>query len=129
MGTFGARLRELRIEHGYNQEDLGKVFHVHKGTISKWENGINFPDEDTLIKLTEMFDVSLDYLFGITNKRQPHHLTKEDIIKIAPEYKWLFDEEGLEYIELVEELQGKEIPAEVIKELVETILKYRHLNK
>src|SRR5690606_24438351 len=110
-------------------EKLGEIFNVRKGTVSNWENGNRFPDENTIIKLADFFNVSIDYLLGRTDKRQPHHLTKEDIIKLAPEYAWLFEEEGLEYVELVEELRGKEIPPEVIKELVETILKYRDLNK
>lgn len=129
MSKFGIKLKELRLEKGLNQEQLGKLFHVKKAAISKWENGNTSPDENTINNIADYFDVSIDYLYGRTNKRQPHHLTKEDIVKIAPEYKWLFDEEGLEYVELIEEMKAEDIPPEAIKELVETILKYRHLNK
>lgn len=129
MSKFGTRLKTLRNEFGYNQEELGKKFHVHKGTISKWENGINFPDENTLMGLADLFDVSVDYLLGRTNKRQPHHLSKGDLIKLAPEYAWIFEEEGLEYVELVEDIRDKEIPPEAVREIIDTILKYRHLNK
>ena len=130
MSVFGKRLKLLRNEdETLTQGKLGETFNVHKGTVSNWENGNRFPDESMLIKLADYFDVSVYYLLGRTNKRQPHHLTIEDIIKVAPEYKWLFAEEGLEYIELVEELQGKDIPLEAIKELVDTILKYRDHNK
>lgn len=129
MSVFGKRLKELRVEKELTQEQLGRIFNIRKGTVSNWENGNRFPDEKTIIKLADFFDVSIDYLLGRTNKRQPHHLTKEDIIKLAPEYAWLFEEEGLEYVELVEEIRGKEIPPEVIKELIETILKYRDYNK
>lgn len=129
MSIFGKRLKELRVEKELTQEQLGRIFNIRKGTVSNWENGNRFPDEKTIIKLADFFDVSIDYLLGRTNKRQPHHLTKEDIIKLAPEYAWLFEEEGLEYVELVEEIRGKEIPPEVIKELIETILKYRDYNK
>lgn len=129
MSVFGKRLKELRVEKELTQEKLGEIFNVRKGTVSNWENGNRFPDENTIIKLADFFNVSIDYLLGRTNKRQPHHLTKEDIIKLAPEYAWLFEEEGLEYVELVEEIRGKEIPPEVIKELIETILKYRDYNK
>jgi len=129
MSVFGKRLKELRVEKELTQEKLGEIFNVRKGTVSNWENGNRFPDENTIIKLADFFNVSIDYLLGRTDKRQPHHLTKEDIIKLAPEYAWLFEEEGLEYVELVEEIRGKEIPPEVIKELIETILKYRDYNK
>lgn len=130
MSVFGDRLKLLRNEKdSLTQEKLGKVFNVLKGAVSNWENGNRFPDESTLIKLADYFNVSVDYLLGRTDKRQPNHLTKEDLIKIAPEYAWLFEEEGLKYVELVDELKGKEIPPEAIKELIDTILKYRHLNK
>ena len=125
MNILGERIKLLRDEFDLTQEDLGKKFFVTKGTVSKWENGHRSPEGITLSKLADLFDVSVDYLLGRTNKRQPHHLLVEDIIRIAPQYKWLFEEEGLEYIELVEELQGKDIPLEAIKELVDTILKYR----
>lgn len=133
MSKFGDRLKLLRRErlktHGLTQEKLGEFFNVEKGTVSNWENGNRFPSEKILIGLAEHFDVSTDYLLGISDKRQPHHLTKEDVIKLAPEYAWLFEEEGLEYVELVEGMKAEEIPPEAIKELVNTILKYRHLNK
>lgn len=93
MSVFGKRLKKLRSEkEGLTQEKLGEIFNVRKGTVSNWENGNRFPDENTLIKLADYFDVSVDYLLGRSNKRQPHHLTKEDVIRLAPEYKWLFEE-------------------------------------
>lgn len=129
MSILGDRIKMLRKENGLTQEDFGKKFFVHKGTVSKWEKGQRVPETETLEKLANEYDVSIDYLLGRTDKRKPNHLTKEDLIKIAPEYAWLFEEEGLEYVELVDELKGKEIPPEAIRELVDTILKYRHLNK
>lgn len=130
MSVFGKRLKLLRNEKdGLTQGKLGEEFNVHKGTVSNWENGNRFPDEGTLIKLADYFDVSVDYLLGRTNKRKPSHLTKEDMIKLAPEYSWLFEEEGLEYVQLVEGIKTEDVPLEVVKEIIDTILKYRHLNK
>ena len=129
MSILGDRIKILRDEIELTQEQLGDKFFVTKGTVSKWENDHRIPELDTISKLATLFDVSVDYLLGRTNKRQPHHLTKEDIIKIAPEYARMLEEGGLEYLELVEELQGKEIPLEAIKELVDTILKYRNSSK
>lgn len=129
MSKLGIRIKELRLEKGLNQEELGKIFHVKKAAVSKWENGNNSPDEETIIKLSKYFDVSLDYLYGLTDKRKPNHLTKEDIIKLAPKYAWLFEEEGLEYVEFIEGLKAEDIPPEAIKETIDLILKYRHLNK
>lgn len=123
---FGGRLKLLRLEKdNLTQEKLGDKFNVQKGTVSNWENGNRFPDEKTLIRLADYFDVSIDYLLGVTDKRQANRLSKEDIIRIAPEYAWLFEEEGLQYVELVEGIKAEDIPPEAIKEMISTLLKYR----
>jgi transcriptional regulator with XRE-family HTH domain len=67
MSIFGKRLKELRNEKDLTQEKLGQIFNVRKGTISNWENGNRFPNEETLIKLADFFDVSVDYLLGRTD--------------------------------------------------------------
>lgn len=67
MSTFSVRLRELRKGKQLSGEELGKVFSVTKTAISYWENGKTFPDEDTLKKMADYFNVSLDYLLGRTD--------------------------------------------------------------
>lgn len=129
MSKFGKRLKELRDERELNQEQIGKLFHVQKSAVSKWEKGMNSPDIETITRLADYFDVSTDYLLGITDKRKPNHLTKEDMIRSAPEFAWLFEEEGLKYVELIEGIKDDDIPPEALKETIELILKYRHLNK
>ncbi|NLY46817.1 MAG: helix-turn-helix transcriptional regulator [Tissierella sp.] len=133
MSVFGDRLKLLRNEklktHGLTQKKLGNMFNVEKGTVSNWENGNRTPDIEVISKLADLFDVSVDYLLGRTDKRKPNHLTKEDMIKLAPEYAWLFEEEGLKYIKLVEGIKADDIPPEAVEEIIDTILKYRHLNK
>jgi len=119
----------LREEKKLKQKELAKILGLSDRAVGNYEADNRFPSQDILFKIADFFDVSIDYLLGRSDKRRPHHLTKEDVIRIAPEHAWLFEEEGLEYVELVEEIRGKEIPPEAIKELVDTILKYRHLNK
>lgn len=126
---IGEKLKMLREEKQMTQAELAPILGVTPAAIGLYEQNRRKPDPELINKIADFFDVSTDFLYGRTSKRQPHHLTKEDMIKLAPEYSWLFEEEGLEYVELVDELKGKEIPPEAIKELVDTILKYRHLNK
>ena len=59
---FGKRLRELRIEKGISQRNLGKIFNVCNQTVSFWETGSREPDLDTLKSIAKYFDVSVDYL-------------------------------------------------------------------
>ena len=73
MGTFGERLRMLRKEKGMTGQELGKVFNVTKTAVSNWENGNRFPDENILKKISDYFNVSIDYLLGRTDIRNPYN--------------------------------------------------------
>lgn len=64
MIKFGDRLKELRIERGITQEEVGKVVNTSKMAVSHWEKGHSEPSIAQLILLTEYFGVSADYLIG-----------------------------------------------------------------
>ncbi len=66
---FGERLRLLREESNLTVEQLSEKLGTVKQTISKYENGQREPKYETLLKIAEIFNVSIDYLFGRTNKR------------------------------------------------------------
>ncbi len=59
---FGKKLRELRLEKGLSQRELGKIFNVCNQTISFWENGSREPDLDNLLMIARYFGVTTDYL-------------------------------------------------------------------
>jgi transcriptional regulator with XRE-family HTH domain len=61
---FKDRLKEIRQEKGLSQTELGKIFNLSKQTISSYENDGSFPNQDTLNKLADYFDVSVDWLLG-----------------------------------------------------------------
>lgn len=67
---FGDRLRELRTLLGLTQFQLGEKFNLAESTISLYEKNKRFPDQETLIKIADFFDVSLDYLLG-RDSREP----------------------------------------------------------
>ena len=56
------RIRDLRQEKRWTQEEMAEKIGVHQKQISAYERGINIPSTEVLIKLSEVFDVSLDYL-------------------------------------------------------------------
>ena len=56
----------LRAERGMTQEKLAELVGVSTAAVSKWECGNSYPDITLLTKLAEIFDVSMDYLFGYT---------------------------------------------------------------
>lgn len=53
---------KLRSQHKMSQEDLADALGVSRQSVSKWENGNAVPDLDKLVKMAELFDVSLDHL-------------------------------------------------------------------
>lgn len=65
---FGERLKELRIEHGYTQQNIADIFNVSKMTISSWEKSKQEPCIDDIIRLTLLFKTSSDYLLGIEDE-------------------------------------------------------------
>lgn len=62
-------LKELRKERGIGQVELANQLGVSKGVISLWENGLREPGMTSLISLSKFFDVSSDYLLGLTDKK------------------------------------------------------------
>jgi len=64
---IGERLAELRKDYKMLQQVLAEMLCVSVATISAYENNHNNPDDETKIKIAEIFNVSIDYLLGTTN--------------------------------------------------------------
>ena len=63
----GERLREIRKDHGDTQESLGKKLGYATPTVSKWEQGETEPGLETLKQICRMYEVSADYLLGLSD--------------------------------------------------------------
>lgn len=83
MTTFGQRLKELRVEKKITQEQLGKIIGVTKASISGYETGTREPDQESTKKLAKLFDVSTDYILGVTNKKHYYDLTEKEKIDLG----------------------------------------------
>jgi len=66
--TFALRLKELRKKMGVSQSGLAEELGVTKQTISLWERGPRKPEQETLRKLVQLFDVSEEYLLGVSDE-------------------------------------------------------------
>ena len=62
------RLRELRKNRGYTQISLQMQTGIEQALLSKFENGDRIPPTETLVRLAEFYDVSIDYILCRTNK-------------------------------------------------------------
>ena len=67
---FKTILKDLRLKHGLSQEDLGKIIGVGRTTISMYESGNIVPRQEGLLKIATYFDVSVDYLTGISSSKE-----------------------------------------------------------
>jgi transcriptional regulator with XRE-family HTH domain len=60
--TFHDKLRQCRKESGLSQEDIAEKLHVSRQAVSKWERGINEPDIETIVRLSDLYGVTIDQL-------------------------------------------------------------------
>lgn len=71
MPSFGERLKKLREEKELSQEELGKRFNLSQSTIAYYEVNKKQPSQNTLNKMADFFNVSIDYLLGRTDDPNP----------------------------------------------------------
>lgn len=60
--TMGEKLAKLRREHNLTQEQFAELLMVSRQSVSKWELNTTYPDTEKLIRISKLFDCSLDYL-------------------------------------------------------------------
>ena len=69
MVTLGQKLRQLRQANGLNQRQTAERIGVTASVVSAYENDIRQPSYTSLVKLTALYNVSSDYLLGISNNQ------------------------------------------------------------
>ncbi len=67
LETFAERLTELRREKNLSQNDLAADIGFSQSAIARWERHQRLPDMQTLALLANYFDVSADYLLGLSD--------------------------------------------------------------
>ncbi|WP_271397528.1 helix-turn-helix domain-containing protein [Salinicoccus roseus] len=59
---FGNKLKKLRMDEGMSQEDLSRELSVSRQAVYKWESNRGYPDIDNLIRISDIFNVTIDEL-------------------------------------------------------------------
>lgn len=75
MVDFGTTLKELRQSAGLTQKQLAEKLWLSKATVSYYEQSLRYPSPEILVKLSNVFHVSTDYLLGIEDKKQTLDVT------------------------------------------------------
>ena len=66
------RIRSIRTDRGFTQEQIASYLHVKQNTYSQYEIGVlNYP-LDVVIRLALFYDTSVDYLVGLTDEIKPY---------------------------------------------------------
>lgn len=59
-----------RMKKGLSQTEVADILGLNKTAVSKWEGNKTFPDPDVLIKVVDLYQVTADYLLGISDEPQ-----------------------------------------------------------
>ncbi len=102
MSNFSDRLKKLRNEKGILQRELADYLKVSRVTITQYENGNRTPDDETKKKIAQYFNVSLDYLMGASDIRNPYKEDNieeqyKDEIKALDEFRQIMINKGFDY--------------------------------
>ena len=62
--TFGEKIQKLRKEAGLSQEELSYRLGVSRQAVSKWERDNGYPETEKIVRISKLFQVSLDYLLN-----------------------------------------------------------------
>lgn len=94
------RLKELRKGKKVSQNEFAELFNVTQATVSRWETNEILPDADTLIKIANYFDITVDYLLensGVKNLTTLQADLSDDEQMIIANYRKL-NNKGKDYI-------------------------------
>ena len=118
---IGDRLKQLRVECGILQKKLAEQLNLSQQTISLYESNKRQPDYDTLREIAGFFNVSTDYILGVTDIKE----TINAVVEKADEYTlgekfstYSTSEERIKALEILDELY------ELSPESREDVLKY-----
>lgn len=144
MTTLNQRIKTLRKEKGLTQNQLANKLGITDKAVSKWETEEANPDIALLVKLAELFNVTIDYLLtgkvedkisidDMDNEKRAFYLIKKDdelnfkkygyiekIIFIKP-YAGYYDRKSQELFEAIYENKSKKI----FKDCLESLLTYK----
>lgn len=76
MKNFNERLRELREDNNLKQKELAEKLLVDQRSLSFYEIGKYEPNIETIKKIALFFNVSVDYLLGLTDDPKPYNRKK-----------------------------------------------------
>ena len=87
-------LKNIRLDNNLTQDDFAEKLGVTRQTVSSWENGRSYPDIENIVKISEIFNISLD---DMLKEYQSHKKVNDSQIKTI--VFGIFNEEDMQYVE------------------------------
>ena len=87
---FAEKLKTERSKKGWSQEELAEKLFVSRQSVSKWENGQNYPSIEIIIKISDLFEVTIDELLK-SDEELAKKVIKESRQLAYPRMKFAFD--------------------------------------
>ena len=96
------RLKELRVANGYKtQADLAKTIFVNQTAVSQWERGVTTPSPDMLVKLANLYGVTVDYILNNRDDTIPNDSRRVPVLgEVAAGLPMMAEENIVDYEEI-----------------------------
>jgi len=123
--NLNERIKKLRLENKYTVKELGNIFHLSESTISLYESGKRTPNKDFIIKMSNFFNVSTDYLLGNSDiPKAEHYIHFDQEMDLAIELKKMLaqieNNEITKFNSLIIDDEIKQLLIKAIKIIIET---------
>ena len=86
---IGSKIKAARLEKKLTQEQVAEILGVSRQTISNWENEKSYPDIISVIKMSDCYEVSLDYLLKGEQKMKTYYDYLEESTNVVKSNKKL----------------------------------------
>jgi len=106
---YGHRLKQLRENRKLTQEGLAEVIGVSTQQVYRWEVGKNDPTGDMIVKMAMLFEVSSDYLLGLSDDPLPYS-SRGDLTEA--QRKLLISWENGEFMKMIMQLSEQALAHE-----------------
>lgn len=102
---FADKLIDLRKKNGWSQEELAEKLDVSRQTISKWEGALSMPDLGRMLKISQLFGVTTDYL--IKDDQEQVECTQESEVESDTHIRRVSMEQAAEFLRLQDTFSGR----------------------
>lgn len=119
--VVGQRLSEVFMAE--KQETTANRLNVEQGTVSKWKTGRQIPNPETLVMIADMYDVSLDWILGLSDVKERNSLSSDRIsyAQVISVLDRLFNLANIEVLNFHEVAKDKNISLGYISENEESL--------